>query len=305
MRHIAHHGLLLITIAAVMLLACGGTVLAQPGQEDSDQSTEGTSSNEGLALQSKQKLQVADAKAGQKGPLSEAQKLAMRQGYLVPDQATYEKKKARANRKAEKSSNAKQQSFAESASGESISGKSDVTDLLRSESGVGKSTPAKRTSSSARKHKKRATTTPERTSSSVGTKKPVPVTTSEGAFDPNAAPSDSTSAAGLDRYIELVNQKYRIYSPITNTTPIVEGTLSELASSAGSVFDPQVMWDPDTNRFYYAADLIFSSTDNRIAFGFSKTATPSSAADFCHYSIATGIDSRTTRSWETPGISYL
>ena len=52
--------------------------------------------------------------------------------------------------------------------------------------------------------------------------------------------------------------------------------------------DPQIIWDPTTSRFYYAAVDIISATDNRLAFGFSKTASPSSAADFCKYTIKFG-----------------
>jgi hypothetical protein len=53
------------------------------------------------------------------------------------------------------------------------------------------------------------------------------------------------------------------------------------------VFDVQVIWDPTTNRFYFAADAVVSASDNRLAFGFSKTASPTSAADFCSYNITT------------------
>lgn len=60
------------------------------------------------------------------------------------------------------------------------------------------------------------------------------------------------------------------------------------ASSTDSVFDVQVIWDPTTNRFYYAADDVASSASNSVAFGFSKTASPTSAADFCKYSINFG-----------------
>src|SRR5204862_381220 len=60
------------------------------------------------------------------------------------------------------------------------------------------------------------------------------------------------------------------------------------AASTDSVFDVQVIWDPTTSRFYYAADDVVSSSDNRVAFGFSKTASPSSSADFCNYTIGFG-----------------
>ena len=54
------------------------------------------------------------------------------------------------------------------------------------------------------------------------------------------------------------------------------------------MFDPQIIWDPTTRRFYYVADDVYSAIDNRLAFGFSKTASPSSAADFCKYVIKFG-----------------
>ena len=103
------------------------------------------------------------------------------------------------------------------------------------------------------------------------------------------APPDETSAVGTTRYIELVNTNFAIYNKTSNS-PISTGTINSLAGAAStdSVFDVQVIWDPTTSRFYYAADDVVSSSDNRVAFGFSKTASPSSAADFCKYSIGFG-----------------
>jgi hypothetical protein len=105
-----------------------------------------------------------------------------------------------------------------------------------------------------------------------------------GIRQPNSAPSDSTGAVGTTRYIELVNTNFAIYNKTSNT-PLATGTLNQLAGepAGNNIFDPQVIWDPTTNRFYYAMDDIASATDNRLAIGFSKTATPNSAADFCHY----------------------
>jgi hypothetical protein len=111
----------------------------------------------------------------------------------------------------------------------------------------------------------------------------------QGINNPNAAPPDETSAVGTTRYVELVNTNFAIYNKTSNV-PINTGTINSLAGAAAtdSVFDVQVIWDPTTSRFYYAADDVVSSSDNRVAFGFSKTASPSSAADFCKYSIGFG-----------------
>jgi hypothetical protein len=111
----------------------------------------------------------------------------------------------------------------------------------------------------------------------------------QGINNPNVAPPDETSAVGVTRYIELVNTNFAIYNKTSNT-PISTGSINSLAGAAStdSVFDVQVIWDPTTSRFYYAADDVVSSTDNRLAFGFSTTASPSSAADFCKYTIGFG-----------------
>ena len=109
----------------------------------------------------------------------------------------------------------------------------------------------------------------------------------EGIFDAGSAPSDSTSSVGSTRYMETINRKYAIYNKTTNA-PINTGTLNQLAGAAGNAFDPQIMWDAQTNRFYYAMDLVVSATDNRLAIGFSKTASPNTSADFCHYFVTFG-----------------
>lgn len=109
-----------------------------------------------------------------------------------------------------------------------------------------------------------------------------------GINNPNNAPPDETSAVGTGRYIELVNSNFAIYNK-TGTTPVGTGSLNSLigAPSGVDVFDPQIMWDATTKRFYYAADAVVDpNTDNRVAFGFSKTATPASAADWCQFTVS-------------------
>lgn len=113
----------------------------------------------------------------------------------------------------------------------------------------------------------------------------------EGVRDRKVTPSDSTGAICPTRYIELVNQKYAIYDR-SHDAPISKGSLNKLAGEPpfpqADVFDPQIIWDPATERFYYVAADIISETDTRLAFGFSKTSNPSSAADFCKYTIGFG-----------------
>jgi hypothetical protein len=170
-----------------------------------------------------------------RGTLNAAARRAIHRGYLVPNQARYDRQKARATRRA-----ASRQALSAPASGplapSIVSGRS-----------------------------------------------------FQGINNPNVAPPDETSAVGTTRYVELVNTNFAIYNKTANT-PIATGSINSLAGSAStdSVFDVQVIWDPTTNRFYYAADDVVSGRDNRVAFGFSKTASPSSAADFCKYSIGFG-----------------
>jgi hypothetical protein len=112
-----------------------------------------------------------------------------------------------------------------------------------------------------------------------------------GQLDRTVTPSDSTGAVGPTRYVQLINRRFGIY-PKGAVTPIASGTLTTLAGVPAEVnaFDPQVIWDPTTDRFYYAMDGVFAFDDNRLLYGFSKTANPTSAADFCKYTIAYGAE---------------
>src|SRR6266566_1571043 len=114
-----------------------------------------------------------------------------------------------------------------------------------------------------------------------------------GQRDTTDAPSDSTGAIGTTRYIELVNAKAAIYNRTSNT-PTAAGALLQLtgcvtAGCTDNVFDPQVIWDPGTSRFFYAADDIVSSTQNLLDIGFSTTATPDlSASSWCRFALNFG-----------------
>ena len=106
-----------------------------------------------------------------------------------------------------------------------------------------------------------------------------------GQTDTTGTPPDTTGAIGPTRFIQLVNRRFGIYNRSTGAL-INSGTLNTLAGLASSVnsFDPQVIWDPTTKRFYYVMDSIFSSSNNKLAFGFSRTASPNNGTtDWCHY----------------------
>src|SRR5918994_7602435 len=88
---------ILAMLAALVMavLALGGAALAQ--QEGTTDFPSATAHTQGSA----QQLRVEKPGGGNPGPLSATQKLAIKQGYLVPDQDAYEQAKAEAQRLAE------------------------------------------------------------------------------------------------------------------------------------------------------------------------------------------------------------
>jgi hypothetical protein len=106
----------------------------------------------------------------------------------------------------------------------------------------------------------------------------------------SVTPPDTTGAIGPTRYIQLVNRQAGIFNRTTGVI-IGSGTLKELANIAPvNNFDPQIIWDPTTNRFYYVMVSIFNRlSDNRLSYGFSKTASPSNVTtDWCRYTLSFG-----------------
>jgi fibronectin type 3 domain-containing protein/uncharacterized membrane protein len=104
-------------------------------------------------------------------------------------------------------------------------------------------------------------------------------------------PPDTTGAIGPTRYVEAVNQLVGVYDR-TNLSQLSStdlgtftGTPSSLATS-----DPQMQWDPQGNRWFYAG-VAFNSgfTTTYVLFGWSMTADPSDlTGGWCRYAIPTG-----------------
>src|SRR5439155_1108878 len=64
---------------------------------------------------------------------------------------------------------------------------------------------------------------------------------------------------------------------------INEGDLGQLTRfPVSELSDPQIVWDPTSQRFYYLAVDFYTS---EFAFGYSKTADPRSDDEFCHYQV--------------------
>ncbi|MFL6182739.1 MAG: hypothetical protein ACJ73J_10575 [Actinomycetes bacterium] len=129
---------------------------------------------------------------------------------------------------------------------------------------------------------------PSRQTDALGTTAPTALLASKGLSQAGHTPSDSTGAIGTTRYIETINSKVGIYDRTGSL--INSDSLSNFwAETGNNNFDPQVMWDATTERFYYSGDSVASSTDNRLAFGFSKSASPNNATtDWCHYQVGYG-----------------
>jgi hypothetical protein len=99
----------------------------------------------------------------------------------------------------------------------------------------------------------------------------------------NFSPPDPNGAIGPQSYIEVVNLTMAIYK--RTGAPISSLDLTLLTGDP-NLSDPMVLWDPDTQRFYYNV-WDFSNSTQR--WGFSKSANPTLLpADFCNYSASFG-----------------
>jgi hypothetical protein len=113
-----------------------------------------------------------------------------------------------------------------------------------------------------------------------------------GATDSGGSPPDATGAIGPTRYIELINQRFAIYDR-THDAALTTGTLKTMTTAPTNfVTDPQVIWDPGTNRFYFVVlDFwgLMGGVDNGLYVGFSKTGSPTNGTtDWCRYFISWG-----------------
>lgn len=112
----------------------------------------------------------------------------------------------------------------------------------------------------------------------------------KGIDQVGGAPSDSTGAIGTTRYVEVVNSKVGIFDRAGRSLATASlGSWWNVGSAAA--FDPQVIWDPDTERFFYAGDAIYGSADHRLAFGWSTSASPGlGSGDWCRYTFRYGAE---------------
>jgi hypothetical protein len=111
---------------------------------------------------------------------------------------------------------------------------------------------------------------------------PTLVLNKPGVADPGWYPTDANGARGGNRYVEVINNTVGYYS--ANLGLVTTGTTFDLAgTTSGYVGDPEVIYDPGSNKFFYTMIDQDASGSWRLDYGFSKSSSPSSAADFCHY----------------------
>ncbi len=115
----------------------------------------------------------------------------------------------------------------------------------------------------------------------------------QGVSQPNVTPPDPNGAVGPTRYVEMVNLSYAIYDR-TNCSPtpglgcpqVSSGSLQMLTGDF-YISDPEVIWDPATQHFYFTlVDYIHDT----IQWGFSKSDKPD-VDGFCHYTADLGYGS--------------
>ncbi len=95
------------------------------------------------------------------------------------------------------------------------------------------------------------------------------------------APPDPTGAIGPSSYIELINLRYGIFR--RDGSLVEHGDLSALTGfPVSELSDPQIVWDPTAQRFYY---LALDIATDAYAFGYSTSGNPQSASDFCKYNV--------------------
>jgi hypothetical protein len=110
----------------------------------------------------------------------------------------------------------------------------------------------------------------------------------QGVSQSGITPPDANGAVGPNSYIEIVNLEIAIYQ--RSGTLITSGTLASLTGHS-SLSDPMVLWDPDTQRFYYN---VWDTGNNRMDVGFSKSSNPTSIpSSFCNYEFDFGYPTST------------
>jgi hypothetical protein len=106
-----------------------------------------------------------------------------------------------------------------------------------------------------------------------------------GVADTAVAPPDPNGAIGPKSYIEIINSQVAIYAR-TGALLATADSHTLTGHAQLNLADPMILWDPDTQRFYYN---VWDVSDQTMAWGFSKSNNPTAIpASFCHYTTHLG-----------------
>jgi hypothetical protein len=101
-------------------------------------------------------------------------------------------------------------------------------------------------------------------------------------------PPDSTGSIGPNNYVEFVNTTVRVFDRTLTTVSTIDMATFVAAPAGLNVTDPQMQWDPRSNRWYYVA-AAFTTHNNYLVFGWSKTPDPSDlAGGWCRFGASMG-----------------
>ena len=107
-----------------------------------------------------------------------------------------------------------------------------------------------------------------------------------GVSDSGVSPPDPNGAIGPNSYVEIINTEIGIFD---RTGAVIQSTdLHVLTGASPSTWlsDPMVLWDENTQRFYYN---VWDTTHDTMDWGFSKNANPRHVpGGFCSYTASFG-----------------
>lgn len=109
-----------------------------------------------------------------------------------------------------------------------------------------------------------------------------------------STPPDATGAIGTSHYIEMVNTQVAVYSRATLGLVSQIDLDNFVGRPTNGHCDPQVLWDQQASRWFYAALDCDGGAQNFLLFGWSKTASPtplpssSDAGNWCRFAQSTG-----------------
>jgi hypothetical protein len=122
-------------------------------------------------------------------------------------------------------------------------------------------------------------------SPAAGPMAPVAGPSWEGLFQEDLAPPDPTNAIGPQSFIQAINLQLGIYNRSGGL--IASAPFSSLGGAPDDFLsDPQIIWDIDSNRFYYLILDVgtIAMPKSTMLWGFSKTSNPTSLpGGFCNY----------------------